>query len=246
MKGLRSGGTLLLVQLLACSEGSAAGVGLCLDQRPAGLAETGYTAASALTTRAQCVSAGHEWCPLSNETKTFGYTDTASGATAQIEYYWWSACCTGKQGQSLIADSIGLPTCESGTPALECRRRTWQQKLEADLLGGSYNFQVAPGQVAVGSDEYGGVPDELVGCKCKSTDPNCEMPGAGADCLVCRTDEPCSQKSNQVQISVSFFKITSVDLRSSELEFSAWIRQIWCALSVVGPQLFRARSRCRY
>ena len=53
------------------------------------------------------------------------------------------------------------------------------------------------------------------------------MKGSGDTCLVCKTDEPCSQDNSAVSMSISFFKITSVDLRSSELDFSAWIRQLW-------------------
>jgi hypothetical protein len=144
-------------------------------------------------------------------------------------YYWWSACCTGKQGQNLIPDADeGLPTCVAGMPALECKRRFWQQKLETDLLDDSYNFQAAPADTVTTAHTYGGVAGEAVGCKCNSTDPRCEMAGSGSACLVCRTDEPCSDEST-VKMSISFFKVTSVDLRSSVLEFSAWLRQIWCA-----------------
>eukprot|EP01051_Picozoa_sp_SAG22_P000273 SAG22_NODE_6_length_41368_cov_49.702222_16_plen_579_part_00 len=221
---------LLLLALGMLARRCAGGTGFCLDLVPPALAGPGYTAApSALVTQSLCEAAGHEWCPLSDETKSFEYTDEGSGATAPVGYYWWSACCTGRQGQRLNADSAGLPSCEAGMPATECSRRHWQTKLEADLLGDDYNSQVAPGTPKTDPHTYGGFPrgGASVSCACAATDPGCAEPGLGDNCLLCETDAACSEDGAKVEMSISFFKITSVDLRSSELDFSAWLRQIW-------------------
>ena len=120
-----------------------------------------------------------------------------------------------------------MPTCKSGVAADKCTRGNWHDKLFEDLLGddSGYNFQVAPGQSIISARAYGGYEEE-VGCKCKNTEPICLQPGDGDSCLVCETDTPCNADA-RVEMSISFFKITSVDLRSSELQFSAWLRQIW-------------------
>jgi hypothetical protein len=73
---------------------------------------------------------------------------------------------------------------------------------------------------------YGGVDPERVHCRCKNEDPECERPGPGEDCLVCVTEESCGSATD-VQLSISFFKITNVDLRTSEMDASVWVRQIW-------------------
>jgi hypothetical protein len=218
--------TALLVSIMSAQQAQVANgrVGFCLDQVPPGLAGTGYTATSALT-KAQCPS--DSWCPLLNETKVFSYTDDTSGSTTQVEYYWWSACCTGRQGRSLIADEVsGLPTCRSNQSALTCERMQWQEKFEADFLGDDYNINVAPARTVTDPRIYGGVASDQIQCTCKASDPECEQPGSGDNCLVCRTDSPCGAKTN-VQLSVSFFKITMVDLLTSQMDASVWIRQIW-------------------
>ena len=135
------------------------------------------------------------------------------------------------QGRRLIADPVsGLPTCDDGTPALECLRGQWHGKLYEDLLGdeSGYNFQVAPiSDAKMDPRKYGGYPAGVPACSCTADDPRCKEPGSSGNCLICDTDTPCSTPDATVHMSISFFKITSVDLRSSGLKFSAWMRQIW-------------------
>jgi hypothetical protein len=86
-----------MLLLLVAAKGSLAGVGFCiLDTQPEALQGTGYAASNALT-ESQCAAAGEDWCPLYDEVKTFEAVDPATQAAEQIEYYWWSACCTGMQ-----------------------------------------------------------------------------------------------------------------------------------------------------
>ena len=86
---------LRMLVLLAAAKGSLAGIGFCiLDTQPEVLQGTGYAVTSALT-EGQCTAAGHDWCPLDDEEKTF--VNLGTQATEQIDYYWWSACCTGMQ-----------------------------------------------------------------------------------------------------------------------------------------------------
>ena len=85
--------------LLAAGEGGLAGVGFCIlspGQQPEALQGTGYAASNALT-EGECAAAGEDWCPLYDEVKTFEAVDPATQAAVQIEYYWWSACCSGMQ-----------------------------------------------------------------------------------------------------------------------------------------------------
>jgi hypothetical protein len=208
---------------------SLAAAGFCLDQVPAGLTGTGFTAKSALATKADCEAAGHEWCPLLNQIKEW-----VDGDGNTIEYYWYSGCCTGKQGSNLIPDLVNeLPTCKAGTVATSCTRDKWARKLKGDLLDDDYDFQVAPSTLAMDHTTYGGFPGE-VGCVCAKEDPRCEKCDSpdgdcthedATKCLVCLTDEPCS--NDKVEISISFFKIRTIDLKTSELVASAWVREIW-------------------
>ena len=205
--------------------GCQAGVGFCIEAtQPAALKGTGYAKISTIATQAACSAGGHEWCPLDDTKKAFDHADPATGVvTVGVEYYWYSACCTGTQGARLLVDStIGKPTCKAGTTAAECTRGLWHGKLRADLIGPSsgYDKQVSPIRTKMNDTIYGGAAK--VGCLCTASDPNCLEPARTSDkCLLCRTDEPCNDDGAAVSLSISFFKITSVDLRSSELEFCA-------------------------
>ena len=88
-----------MLLLLAAAKGSLAGIGFCIldtRQQPEALQGTGYAVGNALT-ESECNTAGEDWCPLDDEVKTFGAVNSVTQATEQIDYYWWSACCTGMQ-----------------------------------------------------------------------------------------------------------------------------------------------------
>ena len=241
-RGSRMGGrwraaacaTTLLLLALAPAK-TAAGIGFCiLGTQPAALQGTGYAETSTLT-EAECIASPlDEWCPLKDETKTFEYTDPDTGAVTTHDYYWWSACCTGMQGDRLIVDSTaGMPTCKAGSSADSCARGVWHGKLYTDLLGpaAGYNVQIAPGQSIIDANVYGGImtggADDAVGCKCTNDDPGCLTRGGsmtdGEDCLVCETERPCSPDA-RVEMSLSFFKITQVNFT---FPFSASLDTGW-------------------
>jgi hypothetical protein len=88
-----------MLLLLAAAKGSLAGIGFCIldtRQQPEALQGTGYAVSNALT-ESECNTAGEDWCPLDDEVKQFEAVNPNTQATEQIEYYWWSACCTGMQ-----------------------------------------------------------------------------------------------------------------------------------------------------
>ena len=106
-----------MLLLLVAAKGSLAGVGFCiLDTQPEALQGTGYAASNALT-ESQCAAAGEDWCPLYDEVKTFEAVDPATQAAEQIEYYWWSVCCTGMQVR------IGRHLRAPATHATDARQR---------------------------------------------------------------------------------------------------------------------------
>ena len=61
-----------------------------------------------------------------------------------------------------------------------------------------------------------------VGCLCSPEEEACEQASAdGQRCLVCRTNEPCSE--NVVGFGFNFFKLFNVDVKTSSLIFSGWL-----------------------
>ena len=47
----------------------------------------------------------------------------------------------------------------------------------------------------------------------------------GDVCLICKTDEQCGPDT--VGFGINFFKIHTIDLKSTAFTFSAWVRQDW-------------------
>lgn len=200
-----------------------AGIGFCLDQIPVALKDTGYSAESTLD-QAACTSGGHAWCPLVDDKTVWN-----SPAHGSITFYFFSVCCTGKQGRNLFADSAtGLPSCKNGFSSLRCSRNMWHNKFMADYIDYStsgYRFMVTPSSLKTDPRKYGGA-DERLPCVCNVTHPGCERVSSdGKNCTVCKTSTPCSE--DKVSFGVNFFKIHSVDLKSSALSFAAWLRMEW-------------------
>lgn len=196
-------------------------VGFCLNEVPQILDYTGFTAVSALSKNA-CLSEGHEWCPLDGRTDSY----TVDGVS--VEYYIMSACCTGEQGKHLIVDTTSaLPTCKEGKRALACTRIEWQDKLVHDLIGegSGYNFQT-PASSLTEMDPWILGGNSVATCMCSVNDPNCTRKDSnGTTCLVCETSQKCSEDA--VEFGINFFKIHTLDLKSSALSISAWVRQEW-------------------
>lgn len=202
------------------------GIGFCLDQVPPVLEGSRFTAPSTLD-QTTCTSLGHTWCPLNN------YTDSYSNGTHSTLYYFFSACCQDKkQFQALIPDTTtGLPSCRKysdGTAYSSsiCMRHDWRDKVMKDFVTGhdaGYDFKTAPGTVVTDPLVRGGLTPT---CICQPTDANCQNKSAdGKSCLLCATDLACA--ADKVTLSVHFFKIHSLDLKTSEFFFSGWIRQEW-------------------
>jgi len=225
MRGCLAVPLFLAVVTSALVDGAGAH-GFCLDLVPRQLEGTGFTASpSRYATEPECLAAGHEWCPLSNE------TDTWQAGGQSVEYYWFSACCQGRQGRGLIPEPrTGVPTCRTGVPHEECTRTHWQQKVINDLFS-DYDPRFAPTTVSLPAlrapgQRSAGVGGQGPSCVCAADDPRCENRTAdGSKCLVCRTSDRCSVDA--VSLGLHFFKLHTVDLKTSLLAFSAWVRQSW-------------------
>eukprot|EP00928_Gymnodinium_smaydae_P007322 TRINITY_DN12648_c1_g1_i1.p1 TRINITY_DN12648_c1_g1~~TRINITY_DN12648_c1_g1_i1.p1 ORF type:complete len:831 (+),score=68.78 TRINITY_DN12648_c1_g1_i1:43-2535(+) len=231
----------VLICLFICHATCANGIGFCLNEVPVELKRTGFSAVSALD-EAKCKRSygPTAWCPLNNRTDDY----VVDGKT--IVYYWYSACCNGRQGDNLIIDKIeGRPTCRSDMSRTECTKSHWAQKLLRDLgigFGGEpgqyprdhkyfYDPTVIPPSLTDVMDDtiYGGstrIPD----CICSPSSPKClNVSADGSQCLLCTgMTEKCSDF--QVQMSIHFFKLHTIDLKSSLLSLQTWIRQIWTDL----------------
>lgn len=214
-------GRVLVLTLLPFSQAVFNG-GFCLDNVPEKYKGTGFTAASTLT-KAQCTNQGHSWCPLSNITNV----DNGKGKWEGYDWYYFSGCCTGKQGKKLIADAgeNGWPTCIAGKNAKECTRTMWGDKWFKDFVyldTSGYDFRVTVSSVVTDPNTYGGTGAST--CTCKATDPNCKIKKGDA-CLVCKQDAACS--IDQVQLGINFFKLHTIDLKTSLMSFAAWVREEW-------------------
>mmetsp|Transcript_64551 Transcript_64551/g.188851 ORF Transcript_64551/g.188851 Transcript_64551/m.188851 type:complete len:832 (-) Transcript_64551:142-2637(-) len=202
----------------------AGAFGFCLDHVPPALQGTGFAGSpSRYPTQLECLAAGHSWCPLSNE------TDTWEAEGGSVEYYWFSACCSGRQSGTLLPDPVaGVPTCEPGKPSEQCTRTHWQQKVLQDLLNDDvYNFKVAPTTVpmpGMRAPGHRGAGRQGQSCVCEPSDPRCEN-GTDTQCLVCRTRQSCSDDA--VSVGIHVFKLHTIDLKTSLLAFSAWLRESW-------------------
>lgn len=219
------GGTIAISQDVSLGKG----IGFCLDQVPSLLKGSRFTAPSTLD-KATCTAKGHTWCPLNNGTDTYSSVDDST------LYYFFSACCQDKkQFEALIpditTDTTGLPSCRryaDGTPYSSsiCKRYDWRDKVMHDFVTGpdaGYDDTTAPGTVVTNPLVRGGLKPT---CICKPTDDKCRNTSAdGTSCLLCATDAACS--ADQVTLSLHFFKIHSLDLKTSEFFFSGWIRQEW-------------------
>lgn len=223
--------------LLALSLGvlrtALAKIGFCLNVVPPELQGTGFAEVSPLSESA-CKQAhgAKSWCPLDSR------TDTWEVGGKSIEYYWFSPCCNGRQGETLFVDSTsGFPTCFKGKMASQCTRSEWVQKVSEDLgvvvnrwpRGHPYfyDYQVGPSTLKpMDATRIGGLQD-APSCSCKPESAKClNISDDGNTCLLCTgISEACSDF--QVQLSIHFFKLHTVDLKSSLLAFQAWIRQIW-------------------
>ena len=51
------------------------------------------------------------------------------------------------------------------------------------------------------------------------------MSADGTVCIYCETDDPCSD--DNVQIGLNFFKLHDVNIRSSVMTVSVWLRLEW-------------------
>eukprot|EP00930_Biecheleria_cincta_P055136 TRINITY_DN41498_c0_g1_i1.p1 TRINITY_DN41498_c0_g1~~TRINITY_DN41498_c0_g1_i1.p1 ORF type:complete len:862 (-),score=120.36 TRINITY_DN41498_c0_g1_i1:328-2874(-) len=204
-----------------------AGKGFCLETRSPELEDTGFTDVSSRTSRQDCLQAGYEWCPLRNSTREW----KVNGKT--IIYYYFSACCTGFQGQSLIVDTeSGLPSCRANMSADKCKRVHWHQKFLRDKIDPAgpsrYDYRAAPSLWYADPDYYGGSPIKS-SCSCSPDAPNCEVPHQdGKRCTICLTDAHCADDDGlKIRVNMNFFKIAAIDLKSSEFHFSAWLRFEW-------------------
>lgn len=192
---------------------SAHGLGFCLNEVPDSLTDTGYTALSSLN-ETQCSSGGYEWCPLNDTLRSAPSPDLGYDY-----YYYYSICCTGVRGNSVIPDPTGIPTCKPGKSYLLCTRFEWQTKVMEDVLGddSGYDPRVTPSSALLGSASS---------CNCDPDEPSCEMRSEdGTKCLICLTDAACSVF--QVQMGLNFFKLVELDLETSRLVFDVWLRHEW-------------------
>lgn len=185
--------------------------GFCMDNNPASLKGTGFSAKSP-TTKVQCQLKKAEWCPLITTTKNWTH-DKATASS--VEYYFYSGCCSGKQGRNLKGTDTwdrvsGLPTCRKGVATADCKRYEWEQKLKNDLgLTGStnaargnnvdadYDFQVTPAAESMNSSFQGGwdhsVPDQCI-CKPGDDGTKCIRKDKDGKCL---TMGPRCMKTNK-------------------------------------------------
>eukprot|EP00930_Biecheleria_cincta_P087429 TRINITY_DN7665_c0_g2_i2.p1 TRINITY_DN7665_c0_g2~~TRINITY_DN7665_c0_g2_i2.p1 ORF type:complete len:791 (-),score=104.42 TRINITY_DN7665_c0_g2_i2:155-2491(-) len=217
-------GTLLLLLLLWRSH--VAQGGFCLNLTHPLLVDTGFAAVNDLD-EARCRASGFEWCPLVNETETW----TENGIS--VEYFWFSPCCTGEQNVTLkVDDRDSYPTCRKGVPRRKCKRSDWLSKLMSDLVDKPSHEKLSPYEMLVPPSDLemdasvNATPRPPPACICKPTDPECEMTsGDGAKCLICKTDRKCG--GNVISLGLNIFKIESVDLRSSQLTLSTWLRTSW-------------------
>jgi len=210
--------------------------GFCQDQVPAGLVGTGFNAKSVLT-HAQCIAGGHKWCALDTTIKEWDHDGDA--ATPAIEWYYYSGCCNGKQGATLKVDPVThLPTCRQGMSSAVCQRSQWQLKIYNDLIQQSdtYNFQIIPAtRENMDPGKYNGftmVPVGLEegGCICKPDSKHCfKTTEDGAKCIWCKDigDVGCDSSAVKVRFGLQFFKLHTVDLKSSLMSFQGWIRADW-------------------
>lgn len=215
-----------------------------MDKVPSILQGTGFAQVSS-TTQANCNA--KLWCPLLQTTKDYTFNGTT------VTYYYYSACCKGRQGWRLIADpAAGIPTCRLGTPASKCRRYEWNQKLEEDLgiqvngdtpavtnawnNGGGlpdpwvYDFKVFPATHTMDGVNYGGQKFGNDVCVCPADSPFCvKWTSDYKKCLWCKDVGPtkCHHQSTDVKVGLHFFKIHTVDLKSSLLAFQTWIKLQW-------------------
>ena len=108
-----------MLLLLAAAKGSLAGIGFCIldtRQQPEALQGTGYAASNALT-EGECGAAGEDWCPLDDAVRTF------AAVNASVEYYWWSACCTGMQVRTAPSSHSSQRSVPSAVDfTLRCQR----------------------------------------------------------------------------------------------------------------------------
>jgi hypothetical protein len=114
-----------------------------------------------------------------------------------------------------------------GKRSFDCTRIDWQDKLVNDLIGAEsgYNFQT-PASSFARMDPWILGGSSSATCMCSASDPNCtRLDSSGTTCLVCETSQKCSEDA--VEFGINFFKIHTLDLKSSALSISAWVRQEW-------------------
>jgi hypothetical protein len=206
----------LLVMLVAAT----ARAGFCLvPPTHQLLVDTGFTAVSDLS-ESDCSSGGFRWCPLKNTTKVY------SKDGISVEYYSYSACCGPTapllqySGDLPVDDpSFGLPTCRTDTPALKCSASMWTTKLKKDILA-NVDSGVPPGKTLLHPDEPGGRTD--ASCSCSDVDCLTEVDGK---CLACKSYQTCSELV--VKFGINYYKVVQLDLTSSDVRLSAWIRLTW-------------------
>lgn len=223
MRG-RSAACALVAALLSGTGVGAGGarVGFCLDNVPDALIGTGFTAPSTVLREDRCILNGYAWCPLLNRTARW---EQANGSV--VEYYWFSVCCVGGQGARLMPDDGGMPSCRGTLDSGACTRSQWHAKFMYDFLGegSGYEYQVSPFSMK-------GTPLEPMAhwkeppCVCRPSSPSCVASNAdGSRCLKCTTDAPCG--GDEVRFGLNLYKLHSVDLKTTEISFSAWVRQEW-------------------
>merc|ERR1740130_1763754 len=79
-------------------------IGFCLNVVPHEIEDTGFAANSSLN-ETQCKSkfGSSMWCPLTSELTPYPVINE-EGKKEVIMFYWFSPCCTGRQGSRLITD----------------------------------------------------------------------------------------------------------------------------------------------
>lgn len=214
-------------------DGAGYSGGFCMDNVPDALKGSGYAAWSG-TSKANCPAG--KWCPLVETNKTWEYEKSPSKS---VVYYWFSACCSpvNNQGKFWIEDNgaKGWPNCrklnDDGEPndASTCTRRHWHEKFFHDYIApdsSGYDKNSLATSSPVSPLKYGGYTGKSP-CICKADDPNCKIKNEkGTACLVCtKATEKCSDE--EVQLGINFFKLHTIDLKTSQMFFSAWLREEW-------------------
>jgi hypothetical protein len=240
--------------LAAIESPLVSGSGFCQDHSPSYLKENGFDAPSDecytngnCLDKAACELNGHKWCPLANDIKQWDHDDNEG--TPEVPYYWFSACCNGRQGKRLRADPVTfLPTCSPGMSSSACRAYHWRRKLYVDLglLGPGekgiytpesedfYDFRIISAPMKnFNPEKYHGFayPGGRAACECAANSTHCmKTTKDGERCIWCKDVDmslKCHEETMQIGFGLQFFKLHSVDLKSSLMSFQGWIRLDW-------------------